>query len=74
MGEVSRLGRDVVSQLVLDSGERLLVVRVAASVALYRCNCALCTAGASHHRTIYSSEGPGQYRTKVPDSNGTPCS
>ena len=74
MGEVSQLGRDVVSQLVPDSGERLLVARVAASVALHRCNRALCTAGASHHMTICSSEGPGQYRTKVPDSNGTPYS
>jgi len=74
MGAGSRPGRDVVSQLVPDSGERLLVVRVAASVALHRCNCALCTAGVSHQMTICSSEGPGQYRTKVPDSNGTPYS
>jgi len=46
MGEVSRLGRDVVSQLIPGSGERFLVARVAASAALHRCNCALCTAGA----------------------------
>jgi hypothetical protein len=71
MGEVSRPSRDVVSQLVPDSGERLLVARVAAAVALCRCICTLCPAGASHRMTIYSSEGPGQYRTKVPDSNGT---
>ena len=74
MGEVSRLGRDVVSQLVPGSGERFLV---AAWQRRWRCTgviapCALL--GASHHMTICSSEGPGQYRTKVPDSNGTPYS
>jgi hypothetical protein len=74
MGEVSRLGRDILSRLVPGCGERFLVARVAASVALCRCICALCTAGASHNRTIYSAEGPGQYRTKVPYSNGTPYS
>jgi ABC-type dipeptide/oligopeptide/nickel transport system permease subunit len=57
MGEVSRLGRDVVSRLVPGSRERFLVARVAGSVALQRCNCALCTAGALHHMTICSSEG-----------------
>jgi hypothetical protein len=72
MGEVSRLGRDVVSRLVPGSRERFLVAHVAGSVALQRCNCALCTAGASHHMTICSSEGRDNTGQKFPTQTGRP--
>jgi hypothetical protein len=70
MGAGSRPGRDVVSRLIPGSGECFLVTRVAASVALHRCNCALCTAGASHHVTICSSEGRDNTGQKFPTQTG----
>ena len=74
MGEVSRLGRDVVSQLVPVAGSVFWLPRGsgggAAQVKLSLVHCW----GVASYDDLLLGEGPGQYRTKVPDSNGTPYS